>query len=411
MTSLSKRLQQVQAPTDQIVPDLSQFNLEDLADWTIEFGQAHRGDKYEHVWNTDQTWVTWFTQHFQKQQKDEPQIFSALRGIEGSGSRESRDKGATHSTDRLPGAISTGKWEVIPQSQGEIEGKALQQGAQQRFCKSSLAGSSGRGCRGVPADPRGGDHSGHDGHTRCEPIGGPSRYQPPRDPDASHGECVESGNFSPRTAQHAGSRCQDERSSGLEINSQELFALIDAGDLSSGCTEHGSDVERNRERKRFLNLVQQYQQEYNEILKSNPTRGTRVDVVEIFCGPNSQLTHQCRQLGFRAERFGKEQCDLQTQHGRQHMFEYVIRHQPKHAWFSPSCGPWSNWSNLNASRSVQAWDEMCRSRLEHLEQIALGIVLFRHQRITGNHFHWEQPRGLWCSDYHIFPKHFTIFLA
>ena len=32
-------------------------------------------------------------------------------------------------------------------------------------------------------------------------------------------------------------------------------------------------------------------------------------------------------------------------------------------------------------------------RLKHLEQIALGIVLFRHQRSGGQHFHWEQPRN------------------
>jgi hypothetical protein len=42
---------------------------------------------------------------------------------------------------------------------------------------------------------------------------------------------------------------------------------------------------------------------------------------------------------------------------------------------------------------MEAWDELQRTRLTHLEQIALGIVLFQHQRSVGQHFHWEQPRN------------------
>jgi len=115
--------------------------------------------------------------------------------------------------------------------------------------------------------------------------------------------------------------------------------------------------------------------------------------MEVFCGANSQLTHQCKQLGFRAERFGSEQCDLQTKHGRTQVFHSLLSSDPRHVWFSPSCGPWSGWSHLNGSKTMQSWDELHRSRMQHLEQIALGIVLFRHQRLKGNHFHWEQPRS------------------
>ena len=54
-------------------------------------------------------------------------------------------------------------------------------------------------------------------------------------------------------------------------------------------------------------------------------------------------------------------------------------------------GPWSGWSNLNGSRSIEAWDKLQSLRLKHIEQVALGVVLLRYQLSQSRHFHWEQP--------------------
>ena len=64
---------------------------------------------------------------------------------------------------------------------------------------------------------------------------------------------------------------------------------------------------------------------------------------------------------------------------------------PDNIWFSPTCGPWSAWSQFNGQRSVAAWDDLLAQRFRQLEQVALGIVLFRHQKNRKKHFHWEQP--------------------
>ena len=53
----------------------------------------------------------------------------------------------------------------------------------------------------------------------------------------------------------------------------------------------------------------------------------------------------------------------------------------------------SGFSCLNGSKSLDAWDQLQQSRMKHLEQVALGLVLLRYQRQQGNHLHWEQPRG------------------
>ena len=75
------------------------------------------------------------------------------------------------------------------------------------------------------------------------------------------------------------------------------------------------------------------------------------------------------------------------------LFKSVLQKRPENVWFSPACGPWSGWSTLNGSRSVEAWDELQESRMKHLEQIALGVVLLRYQRSQGRHFHWEQSQA------------------
>ena len=322
-----------------------------------------------------------------KFEEDGSQVLSPLRGNESGTCGTDRRTCSTHDTHRDPRAYPIGQWEPIPEGKGK--GQVQWQGHQQQSNGSRFTRSSGSGGRRLPVgDGRGGRDQRSNSISRCEPS---------RDQDATHGKCVESSDCTFGTSHALESAIDPQRSSGLEIHSQELHALIDAGDLSSEWYDVAmfseQTSERNQERKVFEKLVQQYQQEYLEVSKQINTTNSRTDILEVFCGAHSQLTHQCRQLGFKAERFGREQCDLQTRQGREQVFRYQISHRPKHVWFSPSCGPWSGWSHLNGSKSIQAWDELQRTRMHHLEQIALGIVMFRHQRISGDHFHWEQPRS------------------
>lgn len=113
--------------------------------------------------------------------------------------------------------------------------------------------------------------------------------------------------------------------------------------------------------------------------------------LRVFCGDNSQLTSQCLHLCGRSYRFGKAQGNLQTLEGRRELFRQLCAKNPEHIWFSPTCGPWSAWSQFNGQRSISAWEDLLTQRLCQLEQVALGIVLFRHQKERHRHFHWEQP--------------------
>ena len=203
----------------------------------------------------------------------------------------------------------------------------------------------------------------------------------PPEPNVEHRERSAASDSAPRSS---------EADPGILSPDWAFHAIHEAGDVSLEC-DFETTPETNRERQRFQRLVKQYSDELKEILNENIKTSNVHDLFEVFCHPQSSLTHQCQQLGFKAKRFSLEQGDLQSFEGRSHLFRSLEQSSPRNLWYSPTCGPWSGWSNVNGSKSIQAWDELQNRRLHHLEQIALGIVLLRYQREKGHHFHWEQP--------------------
>lgn len=112
---------------------------------------------------------------------------------------------------------------------------------------------------------------------------------------------------------------------------------------------------------------------------------------EVFCSNRSRLTHQVNSLGGKANRYFKDQTDLMTPEGRAVLFQDLLEQEPEHVWYAPECGPWSAWSNLNQAKSIEGWLQVQSRRWDNIDQLALGVVLLRHQRARGHHFHWEQP--------------------
>ena len=229
-------------------------------------------------------------------------------------------------------------------------------------------------CR-LGSAPAGLDDDSHAHEQRCHP---------PRGPHAEHGECAASDD----------APCREPGPPDPSERSRAVGAALTSADTGNHDHVNSESPETCRERKLFQRLVHNYSNELQDIQHASSAKQlpARLDLLEVFCGSRSQLTHQGQMLGFNTKRLGLEQCDLQTKDGRKVLFQSLIQERPKQLWYSPTCGPWSGWSSLNASRSLQAWDELHRTRLEHISQIALGIVVLRHQLQTGNHMHWEQTR-------------------
>ena len=225
--------------------------------------------------------------------------------------------------------------------------------------------------------------------------------------DAALGKCIDQGDPSSRRDVGAPAG-QFRRAMTSDVMRPEFSAWLSAGDVSSECMISSEEkIIHSKESETFIRLLQTISQEFQDLKKTHSNNHhVRSDLLEVFCGEASQMTHQCQQLGFRAHRFGKTQGDLSTSDGRRMLFQHVLTHRPKQIWFAPTCGPWSAWSNLNESKSVGLWDKIHQQRIDHLYQVALGIVLFRHQKSQYHHFHWEQPLGSmmfrlpWVSEIH-----------
>ena len=117
----------------------------------------------------------------------------------------------------------------------------------------------------------------------------------------------------------------------------------------------------------------------------------RVDVLEVYCEPLSQITHQARALGLRAERFTREDGDLSTTVGQKCLLEMVDQLRPREIWVAPECRYWGNFSRLNSSRSPELAAKIADGRDKQRTHLRLCNTLFLHQMAVGGHFHLERP--------------------
>ena len=153
----------------------------------------------------------------------------------------------------------------------------------------------------------------------------------------------------------------------------------------------------------FQRWIKVFEKEVNMLRRLNfdSIRISRLDVLEVMCSEDSELTKQVHHLNGKAQRFGIKEGDLQQTSARLQLFRLILLRRPKSLWYSPECGPWSMWNFLNMGKSLELEEKLIHKRFQHVWQIALGVVLYRLQVSQGNHFHWEQPGG---SDMFKFPE-------
>ena len=80
MSSLAARLQQIQLPASEMRPDMTHLSLDQLRNQKITFGRTHTGRSFQHMWDNEQGWITWFVQRYSESTKAEHLIF--LRYVE-----------------------------------------------------------------------------------------------------------------------------------------------------------------------------------------------------------------------------------------------------------------------------------------------------------------------------------------
>lgn len=217
-----------------------------------------------------------------------------------------------------------------------------------------------------------------------------------RDSRRSSSDAVSYSEHRECAADHHGPSSSDECTSqepDRVLSASPEWHLIHAGDIDTDCPDDIlQSLSDQSERSRFQRLVRQLSKELDKCLVTTKPQGHKSSLLfEVFCSDRSQLSQQCVNLGGHIQRFGITRGDLHTESGRHDLFVSLIQHRPRNLWYSPICKPWCAFSELNASKSIEAFAAIQNLRREHLIDLALGVVLIRYQRQCNNHFHWEQP--------------------
>eukprot|EP00435_Cladocopium_sp_Y103_P025697 s606_g6.t1 len=148
-----------------------------------------------------------------------------------------------------------------------------------------------------------------------------------------------------------------------------------------------------------------YEEMWNYFSKKFPTlqahhvqqhwQQSKLDVLEIYCSADSEITQQGKMLGLSTLRFGLKQGDLNTFGGRCKLYDLLWICRPRHLWLAPRCGPWSLWNRLNACKSRKLEAQISADRQSESVHLWLCDALFRlqHWRDGNFHAHLEQPEG------------------
>ena len=121
--------------------------------------------------------------------------------------------------------------------------------------------------------------------------------------------------------------------------------------------------------------------------------GRKLNVLEIYCEPDSQLVSVAQQYGLTARRFTIQDGDLSTAEGQARLWEIVEEEQPDHIWASPDCRLWGNFSRWNMSKSNRTAQNIQQGRQHETRNLKLCERLYWYQVSRGCHFHIEQPQG------------------
>lgn len=207
---------------------------------------------------------------------------------------------------------------------------------------------------------------------------------------------------------HAGvtdtsSRTEDQ-TGGLILSAAQAQKIRDQLHVESSIQQHAEALDydflsKDREhtyQQRCQNYIRKFQKELEGVIHQHQKKSMRspqIDLLEVMCSGNSELTKQAHTLGGNAKRVSKQDGDLSTIHGRRSVFTQLVVHRPQNVWYSPECGPWCKWSVFNMGKSLECLQSILTKRSASLWQVSLAIVLHRHQVSVRKQFHLEQPRG------------------
>ena len=378
--NLAERFRRVMETSQraQEEPDYTKMTLEELGQSVITFGEAKKGQTYEKVLQGDQSYVTWFTTKFAGSQKYPHRrfLFYVQKFVEQAETiqvtAQPKSRPAPKSNPHMMVHLTDEDTPVPEVSDDE-----------NTYVGSHRGTASTDLPTGKPSEPEDQQSRSGDGTDRWTASGTDSSPE-------GRGRTVGSAAVTPICNSDTAGQVT---SHDVPTTSTEVEECIDV-EFFQDCftSNHMTDNHIRHEMwsywcKRFhVSNLQQVQQHF-----SRPG----IDVLEVYCSQDSQLTHQCLNQGLSAARFSRKHGDLNTITGRHMLYDMLWQLRPKHIWVAPTCKPWCCWSRLNAAKSkalAQRIDQERRSENVHL-LLCDALLHLQLWRSNDCHFHLEQPQG------------------
>ena len=220
-----------------------------------------------------------------------------------------------------------------------------------------------------------------------EQVSDENRAEPDQDRAPSDADCgttarTGSRDACPRGPVNVSQDPSEAQSQHVHLLSESQVAMIHES-ISNKMTEIQGGLSSLRQNHAFLT-------------QKNPQKSIddcSLDLLEVYCGPESQLTHQVNRLGGRAMRFTKGHGDLSTKEGIEKLWTWVEMYEPNHIWVAPECRLWGSFAKYNMGRSPTIQESILYQRKRDVCHLELCNELYLHQVSRGKHFHLEQPIG------------------
>ena len=117
-----------------------------------------------------------------------------------------------------------------------------------------------------------------------------------------------------------------------------------------------------------------------------------MDLIEVFCSPNSRLTQTAQDAKLKAERWTLEDFDLSLIVDLERANSLLRKLRPKRLWLSPEGGPYSVMQNANQKKKTQQREEL-KKKQEHAFKLWQSCIELAWLQIElGGTFYIEQPK-------------------
>ena len=227
------------------------------------------------------------------------------------------------------------------------------------------------------------------------------RGRPREDSEAADPDC--------HSRKRAGKRAPDPRRQQRREDTEMIEATVQfiqsdepilsmsvdqEGEIHQAIQEHIMEVEGGLSKlpTQFVaNGLRGYSSNMVTQSKSNSQPSRPLDILEVYCEEDSQITQQVRRHGGRAMRFTRSDGDLNTEEGIQKLWLWIYMYEPRHVWLAPECRLYGKFANLNMSKGMKVFEKITQERRDNRGQLWLCNEIYRHQVSHKRHAHVEQP--------------------